>query len=186
MEINNNISLYLHKCEDNGDNNDTGSQRENKISQSARTVTSCFSRQKIVANSLKELIENKAMSFEETSEVDANLALTDDSDESFQSESEAVTPSSKSVVKISTEIKDSSDKRVNESSLIEIDNKLITNDSEIFDTKFVDKVNDVGIIASKVPLINEQTTEITQTIGESENIYVIQLLEILEYNSKFY
>lgn len=182
MEINNNNSHYLHKCEDKGDNVDKRMQCENKISQSTKTLTKGFSRQKIVANSLKELIEIKAMSSEKMSEVDADVAFNDDSDESLQSDSETMTTSPETVTEISDKIAENSDKRVNESFVVQINNEMITNDSERFDSKCDDEVNEVGITASKVPLINERIeTEITKTIGESEHF----VIHILENNRKF-
>lgn len=179
MEINNNNSLYLHeKCEDKGDKSDNRMQCENKISQKLTVVAKGFSRQRIVENSLREIIDVTRMNAEVDSCVD-KVALKDDSDVS-QAHNEIVTQYIDKKLKIPVEIARESDKQVNESAASEADDKgMITNDSVGLVQKCDEEVIQPKVTTSKAPLINELTSEVTTLKGESEvcSIMSIRLLQ---------
>lgn len=185
MEINNNNSLYLHETfEDKGDKSDMRMQCENKISQSVTTVKSGFSREKLVASSLKEIIEIRTMSVEITDDKEVSVALSSDSDESFQSDFDGmstlkVTPSIPDYEssQVSVEIAETADKEVNKIARDEADNgKVIKTDSERLEVKCESKET-FGITTSEAPMINETNEEMTQSKGESELFLFIFFLD---------
>lgn len=158
-------------------------QCENKISQTVTTVKSGFSREKLVANSLKEIIKISTMNVEITDDKKISVALNDDSDESFQSEFDGMsTPSVPSPMpmnescKVFVEIAETTDKEVSKSARDEVDNReTITNDSERLEAKCEIKET-FGITTSEEPMINASHEEMTQSKGESELFYFFQQL----------
>lgn len=175
MEINNNNSLYLHeKCEDKGDKSDNRMQCENKISQTV--VAKGFSRQRIVENSLREIIDVTRMNAEVESVIDKE-AFKNDSDVS-QAHNEIVTQFIDKKLKIPVEIARESDKQVNESCEAR-DKSSITSDSGGLVQKSDEEVIQLKMTTSKAPLINERTSEVTTLKGESEvcSIMSIRLLQ---------
>lgn len=170
-------------------------QCENKISQSVTTVKSGFSREKLVASSLKEIIST--MNFEITDDNEVSVALNNDSDESFQSDIDGMTttltltppmPVYESS-EVFVEIAKTSDKEVNKSARDEIDNgKMISNDSERLELK-CEVMETSKITSSEAPMINETNEEMTQSKGESNffflflyfsNLGTIELTSFLE------
>lgn len=142
MEINNN-SLYLHECEDKGDNNDKRMQCENNISQSVKAAKDGFSSEKLIANSLKETIDIETMRVSETT------SLKEENVESNQSKTEVTNPPD-TVVKVPEELDDKC-----------AENEMIKNDSERLESQYDDEA--IKIENEKpVPLIKEQIVEITQ------------------------
>lgn len=157
-EINNNNSLNLHECEDKDDMVDKRMQCENSFSHSMTTATRGFSRERIVQNSLKEIIQLRTMETETSSEVPIFLSL--DSEESLTKLSDKI------LIKV-----ENSHQTANESAEKDINNKeMITSDSERLELDRMCEerdVNQAGITTSNVPLINEREAEVTQSIGES-------------------
>lgn len=161
MEINNNNSLYLQrKCEDKGDNNDKRVQPENNIIQVVTTTRSRFSREKIVRNSLKEMIEVQAMNAQNN-----EAAFSSDSD---QSHNETMTQLEDKILKAPEEI---TENFVNENAENSIKNEMIKSDSERLEAaKCVEDVTQPAI-ATTDSSTNELKIKMTQSIGESRFTY---------------
>lgn len=156
-EINNNNSLNLHECEDRGDKVDKRMQCENSFSQSMTTVTRGFSRERIVQNSLKEIIQLRTMEAEASSEI-PTFSIDIDSEESLTKLSDKI------LIKV-----ENSNETFNESAEKDINNKeMITSDSARLGVMCEEgDVNEAEITTSNEPLINEREAEVTQSNGES-------------------
>lgn len=167
MEINNNDSLYLHKCEDKGDKKDKRMQCENKISQSTTTVATSL---KHVESSQSGKVEIKTMSVEKADVQVITVALSSDIDESpVISEGEEMTQPADNIENESSKIAENFDEKINESAETgSNNNEMITSDSAELDD---DEVNQLGITISKSPLIIEPEAAMTHSKGESEVIF---------------